>query len=52
MLEKEQSQTVRHVQHIQRLLEISRELTSTMSLDQLLTLITESAVEFPIFQTI
>ena len=45
MLEKEQSQTVRHVQHIQRLLEISRELTSTMSLAQLLNLITEAAVE-------
>lgn len=45
MPEKEKTQTLSHLKPIERLLEISRELTSTMSLDQLLTLITESAVE-------
>jgi PAS domain S-box-containing protein len=45
MHEKEYPQTTHHLQHLERLLEISRELTSTMSLTRLLNLITESAVE-------
>lgn len=45
MHEKKHPQTAHHLQHLERLLEISRELTSTMSLTRLLNLITESAVE-------
>ena len=45
MHEKEYPQTTNHLQHLERLLEISRELTSAMPLTRLLNLITESAVE-------
>lgn len=45
MLATEQKQTNQHLQQLERLLEISRELTSTMSLHHLLHLITNATVE-------
>ena len=45
MLEIEQTQASQHAKHLEQLLEISRELTSTMSLEKLLHLIAEAAVE-------